>query len=448
MSEVTDPKLPARKGDTPWPKAMPDALRRGDLKALVDLLIGDLPAGEPTEREKALRTGAERLGSLAIELRRNNVAVIGNHEAFVRHTSQGDIEQVIRPVRLSTADKTLYQMTKNVMFKKGTNEQFYGSYKENKNSVEWRAVPIVKGVAELTYQGYVRVNAVAGCAVIQPSTVVVDGEKRTNPYVERAKGINGRLGDIQRIVVGIAVVGPTPATGTPTCVTYTLDYDPAKDLLHMLGDLAADEKAGGCCHLVMEDEPREKGWGYTPLYGGMGFTYNLRSPEVLDVMQKFVNILENAMKKASTVARRNAMRNHPALGVQTVAVDDNNMATIPVVGWAGARDVSDKWEALMARLARGEVAAEIEQVAYEDKYDPVRHGGAEGEKPREKAIDADVAPAIPPEQEERNRLVQQIDEGIGVLKPSQVKDLNYNPAAPLEELRAVLAKMNALADAS
>ena len=421
---MSEKKLPAKT----FPPEALAALRRGDAGGLLTALG---PAGPEREAQ---------LAQLALELRRESVAVIGSHEAFVRHTNTGSLLQVIRPVRLALADRTLYQMTTKRPYFKGTNE--IAPRGTDKNRVEWRSVPVTPGVAELTYQGYMRVNAVAGCAVVQPATVVVDGERRTNPYVERVPTANGRLGDIQRIVVGVAVVGPTPATGTPVAVTYTLDYDPAKDLQHMLAQLAEDEPEE--CYLVDDESGYEKraGWKYTPLHGGVGFYYNLRNKAVIAIMADFVNLLQNAMKKASTVARRNAMRNHPALGVQSVCIDDQGVALLPVVGWAGDQQAADRWASLMAQLARGQdVQDQVQTITLEpEAYDPSKHNNATPDAARP-VEEADPAAA------ERNRLIAQIDEGLNLLGPAQVAGLGYRPeAASVEELRATLARMNSMLD--
>jgi len=410
MSE--EKNLPARAADLTMNPGAFAALKQGSAKALVNALDADPVA----------------LATLAIELRRESVAVLGSHEAFVRHTAQGSLQMVIRPVRLSMHDGTIYKIPRNV--KQG------GSWVK-----EWPTD------AHTTYAGLVRQNAVAGCAVGQAPSVVVDGKAMTNPYVERVKMSNGRLGDIIRIVIGITVVGPSPTTGNPVVVNYTLDYDPSKDLLHQLAK-AADQHRDDC-YLIDEEEYLEdkqngnvpRGWKFTGLYGGVGYLYNLRNTKIQRAYKEFVNIAATAVKKAQTVARRNAMRNHPAF-VSTVVPDENGIAIIPVIGWAGDESAMRRYQSIQERLARGQELnlddAEVIDVEAEE-YEAEVHD--------DRAAADEAEAAVDPETEARNALILQIDEGLGMLDPVQIAELGYNPDdATLEELKAVLAKLNAVLD--
>lgn len=403
----------------------------------------------------------QRLARTLVEIRRSSVATLGSHEAFVRHTRDGSLKQVIRPVRLSLADKTLYQITTRRPYTRNPDGSAGALiYGQAPPGAVWLDAPVEPGRASLQFAAYVRMNAVAGCAVTSPRTVWVDGDERVNPYIERSPGRNGRLGDIMRIVVAVTVAGPAPATGNPVVVSYTLDYDPAKDLQGLLagiGDKHPDE-----VYLVDEDDweihgPSERGrWKYLPLYGGVGWAHNLACTEVRKVYREFTGILANAAKKAWTVAQRNAMRTHPALGVQTVEIDDDGRAVIPVMGWAGDDRAMARWTTLLDALARGTsldgADLDVEHVVVDAKYDPAEHH-APDVVVRATATDAVIAEDEPADKatalameelEQRGRLIQQIDDGLGLLPTSCVAELDYNPKATADELRAVLAKMHAM----
>jgi hypothetical protein len=435
------------KLDLPSPLAMA-ALRRGDRVGLLQQTFTDpIPAN--------MQAGIDKLANLALEQRRQSISVLGNHEAFVRHGANGSLQQVIRPVVLSMADKTLYQMTRRLPYKKGTDERFWGEILPGEKNVEWRDVPVGSpSSAEVTMPGYNRINGVAGCAVGGPPTVVVDGETRSNPFIERSVRKNG-LGDILRVVIGAIVVGPAPATGNPVVLTYTLDYDPAKDLQHMIGNIA--DRFPDECYLSTEDEAAEENlanWTFLPMFGGVGYYYNLRCAAVLEAYRDFTNILQNATKKAQTVARRNAMRSHPALAFQSVEMDDQRRAILPVVGWAGDDRATVQWMKLSEALARGQeipALAEVERISVEgENYDPARHVAEADAEERPPVASANAPTVIDHEAEsrdEKNRLIDQIDSvlGVGTLTPTEVHGLGYAPNRQnVEELRGILSRANAM----
>ncbi len=442
------PNLPAKVVSLLTPGGF-RALRQGDRDGLVR---ESLPAGvDLAQITPDVRTGLDRLATVALELRRSSVAVLGSHEAFVRMTPDGaSLYQVIQPVKLSVAEKTLYQMTVNRPYFKGTDDLV--PFKEldalEPKKVQWKQVPKPgeEHSAKLTYEGYVKVNSVAGCAVVQPPFVVVDGEKKTNPFVHRTIQANGRLGDIQRIVIGVTCVGAAPATGNPVACNYILDYDPTKELQFMLADLA--KMHPDHCFLVDENDFVPKpGWKFTPLFGGVGYYYDLRLKETQGAYADFTNVLQNAMKKASTVAKRNCMRSHPALGVQSVVTDEMGRATIAVVGWAGGAVALGQWNAIMIALARGgDLPDRVDVIdGGSDRYEPENEEDPGARRPN--PIDVESTTSLDPEIARRNALISQIDDGMKILGPDQVAKLDYRPEAQNEaELRAVLKRLNTIAD--
>lgn len=421
-------------------KALLKTLQTGSADRIVSELFHDF---EPSQLPAPLRDRTQQLAQLLVDLRRQEVATLGNHEAFVRHTPDGSLMQVIRPVRLSLADKTLYQIpTTRIYWKNADGSR--GDRVQGRVS-DWSRVikvtePLEPGRASLQFAGYVKLNAVAGCAVTNPRTVWVDGQERVNPYIERAKTSSGRLGDIVRIVVSVTVAGPAPATGNPVVLTYTLDYDPSKDLQAMLAHVAS--RAPDDVYLVDElewEDTKKPGWKFLPLYGGVGWAHNLRNNDVRDVYKDFTNILANAPKKALTVAQRNAMRTHPALGVQTVEIDAEGRAVIPVIGWAGDNRAMQRWQRLLDALSRGEgidsvdfgdVEVEVETVSHTYEPETTEPVEVESDTLRRDVIEHDETEAVDEleqERERRARLVAKIDEGLELCSPSFVSELDYEP---------------------
>lgn len=419
---------------------MMEALRAGNRRAFAAALFADVPDAPPLADLPPLAvTALERAANVAIELRRESVHLINDHEVFVRRTPKGGLRRVVGRVTLSLHDGTLWQPSKR---------------RYNEATRKWEDEIIDPGQASLTYPGYCAVNAIAGCVVAQPATVRVDEETRTNPFIERSP-----RGDIVRVVIEATVAGCSPATGNIALVNYKLDYDPSKDLLHMLSGVAKGEKGDLHAYLCGEDDKLEAGWRYVPLYGGVGYAVNLRSPDVLRKYSEFVNILGNAVKKAQTVVRRNAMRNHPAFNVHAVRIDNKGTAAIPVTGWAMDEHAQAAWAEVLRGLAEGQrvdpTVLDVEVQDVHEVYDPDRDGRegdvAEGVVP----LDGDAAPAPASAEasaraadlEEKNALIAEIDGVINQIRdPGDVVLLRYDPDKnTLGELRSILASARTIA---
>lgn len=390
------------------PRMAKVAIARGDVGGVVRAFCPNAQVFEALEAP-AKKVMAHMADAIAA-LHNRDVAAIGNHESFVRVTPDGTIRQVLRPVRLSKKDGTLYGF---------------------------------KGTTKLTYEGFCRINAVVGAHVGLPHTVHVDGESRINPYVERMEGRDGRLGDIRRVVVGVVVVGPSPDTGNVVAVNYLLDYDPAKDLQHMLAKLSEDIPED--VFLIPEQfyEPQQ-GWHWVPAAAGVGYAHNLRSKDVRETYQKYINIVQNASKKAQTVARRNAMRSHPAFNVHSVELAGSDWAVrVPVIGWAVDGEAQAQWADLAKKMARGQAidVEAIETKTVTDVYEP--------ERDDELAEGVDQAPELDEATQELNLLMERIDDGIALLTRSDMESFHKRmreAAGDVEALTAIHQDLNAALD--
>ncbi len=426
------------------------AATRGDRRGLVSAM--GVPWGVDTAAlPPNVLALLDSVAEFALELRRQNVAVIGSHEAFVRHTPNGSLHQVVRPVRLSLTEGTIFQIRKKrpVCRDNAHRDQglpcFGGAINTDthKGSHRWEEVVIGdpnKGI--VTYPGYLALNAVAGCAVGLPPTVNVDGMPKTNPYVER------ETTEVIRIVISVVVVGPTPATGNPVVVNYSLDYDPRKDLAHMLLNLRDNADLKNSVKLVptrsLKDEDE---WGQLGLAAGVSIRYDLSLDAVAGVFSDYVELQANALKKALTVARRNAMKSHPALGVQAVVVNGFGVASVPVVGWAGDDAAMRRWQEIQSALSRGLPLPDADVLEVSEVYDVERdNDGLDTETGRSKT--QPVTPdKLTEELRQRNAHIEYIDKGIDMLETAQVIELHYDPAAmTLAELSACRAKLDSMLD--
>lgn len=321
------------------------------------------------------------LAEQIVSLRRTDVAVIGDQEAFIRRTDDGSLKQVIRPVKLTVAKGDLFQIPKSVPVDAVTGE-VVANIKKHRGDVRWEKRPIDSKKAALTVQGMQAINAVAGVVVATPPTVMVDGVMRSNPYVERSEGRNGRPGDIVRIVQSCVIIGPVPATGNPVAVNYTLEYSPERELLAMAANLLSRQKdSEDYIRLTTDvafDAAKLAGWQFIPMYGGLGYAVKYKAKPVQAMYGDFVNMLTNAPKKAQTVCMRNAMRRHPALGAyQSVAVNDAGEAVVPVVGWAGSGDTLRRYQSLAGHIGAGANIGDLQRAGLlisvneiEEQFDP------------------------------------------------------------------------------
>lgn len=462
--ETTTPEAPvAPPSDppalpTPWQigaatrAALLAALQRGDSMGALRLFLGP-----EAEKLGAFTPGVRAMMDYVVALRRQDVSVIGNHEAFVRRTAAGELLQVVAPVRLSLRDGTLYQIPKRGKFISGTDTRYVWPRDKGMAS-EWRDYIERPEQAKVSHEGYLRMNAVCGCSVRQPPTVVVDSHTRENPYVER-----DGFGDLTRIVIQMNVSGPSPLTGNIVVVQYVLDMDPRSDLRHMLSAVmkgkpsdddddtsSSKESAISAVRLIHRDQwvahlaslqPEERTrWHWLPLYGGVGFAHELTHSGVQRAYEKFIQILEFAFRKAQTVARRNAMKAHPALAVQTVVVDGNGEALIRCVGWTGQAGDLERFSRALDSLAAGTPTPGMEIIDVAESYKPESHETGESEldarppPPDEEAVRVDL------DTEARNSLRSQIDEAVLELAPSRVSLIGYPPPpdATVEALRTML----------
>ena len=397
--------------------------RRDLAKRVDEVILGAFHQAQPSELARLATEAADgdhqlalaRIAKLAVEVRRENIAVLGDHHTFVRRTSDGAVRQLVRPVDLSIDAGDLYQINKR------------RKVWENGQS-RWERNP----AASLTFQGYLKLNAVAGLAIGNPPEVSVDGVKRANPYIERDD-----KGGIVRVVISVVVVGPAPATANPVQVQYLLDYDPRKDLLHMLAELAGTEKnkAEGV-DLVTADDPvcQKTGHKFVEMYDGLGYVCDLTHPKVREMWAKWVNLLQNAVKKAQTVARRNAMSHHPGIGGQkSVITDEHGFARVAVVGWTGDAGTMRRYQEISERLSRGLPLAEDDDLrVIEDDYDPELHSQGDA--------DEDL------EDDERADLLARIDEYVAEMPAEDISEIDFNrDDASLDELAEVLTRLQTIA---
>lgn len=460
-------------------RGLVESLRLGSAQGVADTFLG---AGA------ALAPGVLELAAYVVELRRENVATIGSADAFVRRTETGELRQVIAPVTLSLGDGTLYQLPERNEKRHRDNPDVVWDWRNDKKvPYVWRAVIKNPDQATVSAEGYLRMNAVAGCSVQLPPTVMVDGNGRSNPCVNR-----DAEGDVDRIVIDVYVAGPAPLTGNLVVVQYRLDLNPQIDLLHMLSavmkgkgrqwqrgggnsDADADDAmdadredagAGAAVVLMSRDdynefraelEPRERRkWAWKRMQGSIGLAHNLANAAVKAAYDKYLGIVDNAVKKAQTVARRNAMKAHPALARHTVHLAaGQDTVVVPVTGWTSTGADLDRYTRALDALARGQQAPGVEVLARTDTYDPATDATGDPElDPANVEEDGEATPATSApatgDTLRRNELLRELEEllVLDAFTTAMVGELGYPPApgATVDELSNMLARARGMVD--
>ena len=348
------------------------ALRRDDVDGFLLAEFGEAVREYDPGRLSELR----RLTHHLLAMRKENVAGIGDDEMFkVSLPGGGQLVRVTHKVQLSVARKEVFQVPKKRQDELG-------------NWVNSVAEP---GIAQLTVPGYDAINRVVGCSVALPPTIKIDGNDRENPYVERYPDTGTTTGDIRRIVICVVVAGMSQI-GTPVVVRYTYEYEPGKELLHALGRLSTEtdyktkkRKHEGIVELVAHDEfaafvqsqtDKWARWKFVPMFGGVGYACNLADQHVAAVYYDMLQVSKEAGKKAITVARRNAMRAHPALSRGAIEIDQKTgLGFTTVTGWTASKGAVRDYNSMMADLARGvhdhiaDVGG-VEIIEKSEAYDP------------------------------------------------------------------------------
>jgi len=370
------------------------------------------------DEEIALR----QLAGMAIELRRENVAVIGDHEAFIRRTRDGELLQIVRPVRLSVKDDTLWQMPKRRPKMDDRGQHVL----DHKKKWVWESVPINPEVAKITADGLLRIDEVVGSS--------------------KAVQITEETGPPMRVTFDVRLVAAAPDTGNPVCVQYTHVEEAEHVIFELLGKFAVDspESCYPCTRREAEAEAR-KGWRFWAEYGDEGYFCDMRHSTYLDLRKKFTEVLKYTRRKGYTIALRNAMKKHPAFGGRTTfKVDANGECVIGVKGWAGKPEAVATMLDIQKRLANGlplpEDVGVIDGNIIDDDTDREFAPGDEPELAATlDAIDAEEQ-ALSEEEQERNALIAYIDKAIGYLSQDAAAALDYDPANnTIDELRTIKA---------
>lgn len=318
------------------------------------------------------------------QVRRHDIAALGDGEVFVRRDATGAVRAVKGSVRLTEAA---------------------------------REIQSVGGNYCVTAAGAERLNQIPGLNVLTPPMVIVDGREMSNPFIERDPVTKV----IQAVYVRKVVFGLTPL-GNWAAVDYTLFFNV---YTYFLQDLQAKVKKYPICGCYGVEGQRPTSVRYAPenwqttqsgkrfkaepkpedfkeadlsraqlvffsITPPVGLWVDLSHGEIQEALTQHVQRQKFGDRHAQSICTRNALLKHPAIAAKSLTVT-NGTAVVPVYGYRhdldprGLNEMSD-------RISRGEVdptkiaveresaRADVVDVVVEAQAERDEFGGAASER--------------------------------------------------------------------
>ncbi len=234
-------------------------------------------------------------------LKRENTAVLGDGEVFVKRVNGGQIRSVKGAINL-----------------------------REKNG----EIATIQGKTMTTAKGFNTLNQIAGLSIVTPEKLTLpDGQIVVNPYPM----IDQESGTIAKVWVKKIAIGYGP-TGNLVITSATLLYDIK---MYFIQDLAKkvgyNKDAGRVCMEQMLTEEEKTNNLFIKIDGLMGVSANIQHPEILKAIDTFINKKQFAERNAQSICERLVMSKHPALAsaayVDAQGQKYNQVARVPVVGY-------------------------------------------------------------------------------------------------------------------
>jgi hypothetical protein len=287
----------------------------------------------------------ERLNKLleVAKSERQDLAVLGENEVWLRKTASGGVKAVVGCVTLSEELGEIYEIAG------------YGD---------------IPSKFPITAIGYSKLNQVAGISIVTPKSLrLEDGTVVVNPYVMR---------DRNNVIAGVWVrkvsIGRSP-TGNISMISSTLQYNVGQYLVaDLIKKVKNDVKAGKLCTFKsLTDAELQKGQFFS-LYGDTGLWVNFESKDIFKVFETYTQNCLFAERKAQTICERNVLKKHPAFGqmyVKPQGPAGKRIAKVRIVGWTC--DLSeDELQRLADQVDKGDdVTIEGQKVQFSDAIDIV-----------------------------------------------------------------------------
>lgn len=265
-------------------------------------------------------------------LRRQNVAVLGDGEVFVKRSNGG----VVRSVK--------------------------GTVTLNEKNGE---IATIQGKTMTTAKGFNTLNQIAGLSIVTPEKLTLpDGQVVVNPYPI----IDPESGTISKVWVKKIAIGYSP-TGNLVITSSTLLYDIKMYFIQdVMKKVQYNQGAGRACMESMLTEEEKQNCIFLKIEGLLGVAANIQHKDVLKAIDTYINKKQFAERNAQSICERLVMSKHPALASAAYVTKNGDVARVPVVGYVHdfnreeLLDIADAAERGEEVVVRGQKADIIEAV--------------------------------------------------------------------------------------
>lgn len=166
----------------------------------------------------------------------------------------------------------------------------------------------INGEIELSAEVYDVANKITGLSVIPAETIVLeDGRKVGNPYIERDDR------GIRHVISKQIAFGYSPQ-GVFVVSPVTVAFSPETYLLNdLMSTIANDEEAGKVVKKTQTTKDELEKYMYMDIRDGWGILADPGNVNVLHALNQYTMHLATGDRKVQTIARKLAMKKHPAL---------------------------------------------------------------------------------------------------------------------------------------
>ena len=186
---------------------------------------------------------------------------------------------------------------------------------------------IIQKKAVISSTGYIQLNKAASVNIVTPKSVIVDGRMENNPHIERHP--------VTRLVESVAVrkigIGFSPI-GNITVIDKTLFYNiytyfiqslqakmKAKSWDKKANRLTDKAKFPDCAFVgTLDDKPEKGKWVFYPTAEPLGIWGNYEDKAFLECHDDWTQRQRFGDRTAQKICERNILRDHPAIGIDTV----------------------------------------------------------------------------------------------------------------------------------
>jgi len=194
----------------------------------------------------------------------------------------------------------------------------------------------------ISSQGYIQLNKAASVNIVTPKSVIVDGKEEMNPYIER----HPQTRAIDSVAVRKIGIGFSPI-GNMTVIDKTLFYNVYTYLIQSIQakmkakewdnktNRQTDKPKYPDCAIVgtLNDRPAKGKWTFFLTVDPLGIWVNYEHQAILDCLEEHTQRQRFGDRIAQKICERNILRDHPAIGVDTVVPDNDGIAIVNVYSW-------------------------------------------------------------------------------------------------------------------